>query len=276
MQLHALWQQCRLAKERLLAKDNKKREEPVTILGRGTGLVGGTIKTKLAAEDVERLLDQGFLPAVSSHDMPQRRKMGLAEIGLPYAADAAITRHLARFLRQQAAQSEHGSVRRGPADWRRPRMCCSMAECCVPIWCGSGSWMCSTAGFPRKAWLPAAPLLGEDLMHAVARGAAYYGLARHRSRRADSRRSAAHLLCRHRKFVARGSRHACAREGAHRSAIWDGGGQLHRSARPRVRIDCRRAGGVPLLSIGQFARTTPRAPCWTKSATNWKSCRQWK
>ena len=39
--------------------------------------------------------------------------MGFAEIGLPYAADAAITRHLARFLRQQAAQSEHGSVRRG-------------------------------------------------------------------------------------------------------------------------------------------------------------------
>ena len=33
MQLHTLWQQCRLAKERLLAKDNKKREEPVTILG---------------------------------------------------------------------------------------------------------------------------------------------------------------------------------------------------------------------------------------------------
>src|SRR5205085_7263806 len=43
MQLHALWQQCRLAKERLLEKDNRKREETITILGRGTGLVGGTI-----------------------------------------------------------------------------------------------------------------------------------------------------------------------------------------------------------------------------------------
>jgi molecular chaperone DnaK (HSP70) len=178
MQLHALWQQCRLAKERLLAKDNKKREEPVTILGRGTGLVGGTIKTKLAAEDVERLLEQGFLPAVSSHDMPQRRRTGLAEIGLPYAADAAITRHLARFLRQQAAQAEHGSVRRGPSGLAAP----------THVLFNGGVLR---SGIVRQrildvlnGWLaeeglaPAAPLLGEDLMHAVARGAAYYGLAR--------------------------------------------------------------------------------------------------
>jgi len=178
MQLHALWQQCRLAKERLLAGQGKKREEPVTILGRGTGLVGGTIKTKLAAEDVERILEEGFLPAVSSHDMPQRRKMGLAEIGLPYAADAAITRHLARFLRQQAAQSEHGSVRRGASGLAAP----------THVLFNGGVLR---AGVVRKrildvlnGWLadeglgPVTPLLGEDLMHAVARGATYYGLAR--------------------------------------------------------------------------------------------------
>jgi molecular chaperone DnaK (HSP70) len=178
MQLHALWQQCRLAKERLLANDNKKREEPVTILGRGTGLVGGTIKTKLAADDVERLLEQGFLPAVSSHDMPQRRRMGLAEIGLPYAADAAITRHLARFLRQQAAQFEHGSVRRGASGLAAPTHVLF-----------NGGVLRSQLVRQRildvlNGWLAeeglkaAQPLLGEDLMHAVARGAAYYGLAR--------------------------------------------------------------------------------------------------
>jgi molecular chaperone DnaK (HSP70) len=178
MQLHALWQQCRIAKERLLAGEGKKREEPVTILGRGTGLVGGTIKTKLAADDVERILDEGFLPAVSSHDMPQRRKMGLAEIGLPYAADAAITRHLARFLRQQAAQSEHGSVRRGASGLAAP----------THVLFNGGVLR---AGVVRKrildvlnGWLadeglgPVTPLTGEDLMHAVARGAAYYGQAR--------------------------------------------------------------------------------------------------
>jgi len=178
MQLHALWQQCRIAKERLLAGESKKREEPVTILGRGTGLVGGTIKTKLAAEDVERILEEGFLPAVSSQDLPQRRKMGLAEIGLPYAADAAITRHLARFLRQQAAQSEHGSVRRGASGLAAP----------THVLFNGGVLR---ANVVRKrildvlnSWLAeeglgeVAPLLGEDLMHSVARGATYYGLAR--------------------------------------------------------------------------------------------------
>jgi hypothetical protein len=178
MQLNVLWQQCRLAKERLLAKDNKKREEAVTILGRGTGLVGGTIKTKLAAEDVERLLDEGFLPAVSSHDMPQRRKMGLAEIGLPYASDAAITRHLARFLRQQASQSEHGSVRRGPSGLAAPTHVLFnggvlrsdlVRQRILDV---LGGWL------GEEGLAAPSPLLGEDLMHAVARGAAYYGLAR--------------------------------------------------------------------------------------------------
>ncbi len=178
MQLHALWQQCRLAKERLLAANNKKREEPVTILGRGTGLVGGTIKTKLAAEEVERLLDEGFLPAVSSHDMPQRRKTGFAEIGLPYAADAAITRHLARFLRQQAAHSEHGSVRRAASGLAAPTHVLFNGGVLHSqlvrrkILDVLNGWLAGE-GLPA-----AAPLLGEDLMHAVARGAAYYALAR--------------------------------------------------------------------------------------------------
>jgi molecular chaperone DnaK (HSP70) len=178
MQLHALWQQCRLAKERLLAKDNKKREEAVTILGRGTGLVAGTIKTKLAAEDVERILDQGFLPAVSSHDMPQRRKMGLAEIGLPYAADAAITRHLARFLRQQAAQSEHGSVRRGASGLAAPTHVLFNGGVLRADVVRQRILEVLNGWLSEEGLSPAVPLLGEDLMHAVARGAAYYGLAR--------------------------------------------------------------------------------------------------
>jgi hypothetical protein len=184
MQLHVLWQQCRLAKERLLAGQDKlaghgkKREEPVTILGRGTGLVGGTIKAKLAAEDVERILEQGFLPAVSSQDMPKRRKMGLAEIGLPYAADAAITRHLARFLRQQAAQSEHGSVRRGASGLAAPTHVLFNGGVLRADVVRSRILDVLNGWLAEEGLGPAAPLLGEDLMHAVARGAAYYGLAR--------------------------------------------------------------------------------------------------
>ncbi len=53
--------------------------------------------------------------------MPQRqRRIGLQEIGLPYAADAAITKHMARFLRQQAATSERGEVRRAASGLAAP------------------------------------------------------------------------------------------------------------------------------------------------------------
>src|SRR5215467_8714770 len=179
LQLQALWNNCRVAKEKLLDPASKKAEEPVTILGKGTGLVGGTIKATLHRDDVERVLSEGFFPAVSSQDMPARqRRVGLQEIGLPYAADAAVTRHLARFLRQQAATVEHGSVRRGPTG----------LACPTHILFNGGVLH---AGLIRdrilgvlNAWLkdegmqPVVPLEGEDLMHAVSRGSAYYGMAR--------------------------------------------------------------------------------------------------
>ena len=178
-QLQALWNNCRTAKEKLLDPGNKKDEAPVTILGKGTGVVGGSIKAKLQRVDLDRLLTEGFLPAVSSNDMPARqRRAGLQEIGLPYAADAAMTRHMARFLRQQASAVEQGGVRRGP----------SGLACPTHILFNGGVL---NAGLIRErilgvlnSWLaeegmPAVqPLSGEDLMHAVSRGAAYYGLAR--------------------------------------------------------------------------------------------------
>jgi hypothetical protein len=179
LQLHALWHNCRVAKEKLLEPGSKAKEEPVTILGKGTGLVGGTIKAKLLRSDLEAVLRDGFFPLVSSDDQPQRqRRIGLQEIGLPYAADAAITKHMARFLRQQASSAEHGAVRRGPSGLAAP----------THVLFNGGVF---NAGLLRdrviatlNAWLkeekmPAITAMsGEDLMHAVARGATYYGLAR--------------------------------------------------------------------------------------------------
>jgi len=111
--------------------------------------------------------------------MPQRqRRVGLQEIGLPYAADPAITKHLARFLRQQASAAEHGSIRRSS----------SGLACPTHVLFNGGvlrsgivrqrildvlnTWL-DEEGMGRAVALP-----GENLMHAVARGAAYYGLAR--------------------------------------------------------------------------------------------------
>jgi len=179
LQLQALWNNCRTAKEKLLEPGSKKDEEPVTILGKGTGVVGGTIKARLQRADLEKLLLDGFLPAVSSHDMPARqRRTGLQELGLPYAADAAMTRHMARFLRQQASSAEQGGVRRGPSGLACPthvlfnggvlnaRLIRERLLGVLNSWLGE-------EGLP-----PVQPLSGEDLMRAVSRGAAYYGLAR--------------------------------------------------------------------------------------------------
>jgi molecular chaperone DnaK (HSP70) len=178
-QMQALWNNCRVAKEKLLEPDSKAKEQPVTILGSGRGLVGGTIKATLQREDIERILGDGFFPVVSSSDLPLRqRRMGFQELGLPYAADPAVTKQMARFLRQQAATAEHGAVRRGP----------SGLACPTHVLFNGGVL---NAELVRErlietlnAWLAeegmgaVQPLSGEDLMHAVARGAAYYGLAR--------------------------------------------------------------------------------------------------
>jgi hypothetical protein len=178
IQFHALWQQCRLAKEKLLSNP-KAKEEPVTILGRGSGVVGGTIKGKLSRAEVEQLLVDGFFPVVTSHDMPNRRRAaGLVEFGLPYEPDAAITRHLARFLRQQASRAEHGAVRRGASGLACPTHVLfnggvfragSLRERVLEV---LNRWLAEEGVAPAQA------LAGEDLMHAVARGAAYYGRSR--------------------------------------------------------------------------------------------------
>jgi len=175
----ALWANCRVAKERLLEPGSKAKDQPVTILGKGTGLVGGTIKATLERADIERVLSDGFLPQVSSSEMPAgQRRVGVQELGLPYAADAAMTRHLARFLRQQASGVEHGSVRRGPSGLAAPTHVLfnggvlNAGLVRERILAMLDSWL-SAEGLP-----PVKPLTGEDLMHAVSRGAAYYGLAR--------------------------------------------------------------------------------------------------
>jgi hypothetical protein len=179
-QHQALWANCRVAKEKLLDPASTDKETPVTILGRGSGLVGGTIKAKLLRSDIEDVLGEGFLPMVGSGDLPAvQRRMGLQELGLPYAADAAITRHMARFLRQQAATTEHGSVRRSPSGLACPThvlfnggvLNAGMVR--ERILATLDSWL-AEEGLPAVQ-----PLSGEDLMHAVSRGAAYYGLTRH-------------------------------------------------------------------------------------------------
>jgi hypothetical protein len=180
LQLHQLWQNCRVAKEKLLEPGARTKEQPVTILGKGTGVVGGTIKAALRRDDIDRVLMEGFFPNVPSSDMPARqRRFGLQEIGLPYAADAAVTRHMAQFLRQQASSAEHERVRRGPSGVAAPTHVLFNGGVLHARLIRDRLIEVLDAWLAAEGFGPVQPLAGEDLMHAVSRGAAYYGLARH-------------------------------------------------------------------------------------------------
>ncbi len=185
-QLHGLWHQCRIEKEKLF-ESPKTQKRPVTLLGKGTKLIGGTIKTELLREDLDQVLVEGFFPKVASSELPARqRRVGFQELGLPYAADAAITKHLARFLSEQVRDSpEAAGIRRGPSGLACPThvlfnggvmKAAVLRDRVVEV---VNSWL-KKEGFDA---LGAEQILNSDhdasdLEHAVARGAAYYGKAR--------------------------------------------------------------------------------------------------
>ena len=181
-QLHALWHQCRTAKEKLF-ESPKTKSHPITLLGKGTKLVGGTIKAELTRDDLDLILLEGFFPNAGSGEAPARqRSIGFQELGLPYAADPAITKHLARFLSEQVRTSpEAASIRRGPSGLASPThilfnggvmKAAALRNRVVEV---LNRWL-KQEGFDALA--DEHVLDAPDLEHAVARGAAYYGRAR--------------------------------------------------------------------------------------------------
>ena len=171
-QFVALTHGCRQAKE-ILFSDPKLKKVPISIPSRGSALIGSTIKTELTREDVTRILIDGFMPKVRVTDLPETaRRTGLTQVGLPYAQDPGITRHLAAFLTRQSRIAEgkafvhptailfNGGVFKATA----------LKERVIEI---VNEWLALDGGAPAKE------LEGADLDLAVARGAAYYGWVRH-------------------------------------------------------------------------------------------------
>ena len=158
-QQRALVASARRAKEALLS-DPEPKEQTITVLGRGRSLFGGKLTVTLTREAVEQVVLDGFFPVTDKDEMPQdRKRAGFLELGLPYASDAAITRHLARFLAERAdAPPTHllfnGGVFNAPALRRRV----------IEV-------------LERWGRHPAV-LEGADNDLAVARGAAWYGAVR--------------------------------------------------------------------------------------------------
>lgn len=94
----SLWHSCRAAKETLLT-DAGPDTHAITVLGRGSKLIGSTVSVEVSKQEMADLLLDGFFPKCSLTDRPVRQAAsGFQEIGLPYESDPGITRHIAAFV----------------------------------------------------------------------------------------------------------------------------------------------------------------------------------
>jgi molecular chaperone DnaK (HSP70) len=179
-QIQALTHGCREAKEKLF-NQVELSSMPLVVASRGSSLIGGTLRSELTRDELNRVLVEGFLPQVSAADKPVvRPRSGLRSAGLPYAQDAGITRHLAAFLSKQkeATHEFGGNASSESASFLHPTAVLFnggvlkaqvLAERLMAI---LNSWL-------QTEQAPEARLLqGADLDLAVARGAAYYGFVR--------------------------------------------------------------------------------------------------
>ncbi|MDS4042829.1 MAG: Hsp70 family protein [Candidatus Competibacter sp.] len=181
-QLQGLTHGCRSAKETLLG-DAGVEAVPVVVPSRGSKLIGGTLRTELTRAEVTLTLMDGFFPEVAAAARPAiRARAALTKLGLPYAQDPAMTRHLAAFLGRQvgATRDLSGFEDRLPDDatFLHPTAVLfnggvfkahPLLERTLEVLNG---WL-DAEGAP-----PARLLEGADLDLAVARGAAYYGYVR--------------------------------------------------------------------------------------------------
>jgi hypothetical protein len=94
---------CRDMKERALGTEGSAEDLfTVAIPGRGSSLVASALSAQITRDEIDAILFDGFFPECERDDTPRRAKSGLKEWGLPYAADSAVTRHLAAFLNDNA------------------------------------------------------------------------------------------------------------------------------------------------------------------------------
>jgi molecular chaperone DnaK (HSP70) len=172
MQMVALTYAARTAKERLL-HDPSLASAQVALPSRGSQLLGSALRTEITQEEVAKILVDGFFPVVAGGARPAQRARGaLTQLGLPYAQDPAVTRHLAAFLGKQAgALGGTGSMLHPTAVlfnggvMKSERLRARLLEVL-------GTWLAAEGKPPPRV------LEGADLDHAVAVGAAWYGLVR--------------------------------------------------------------------------------------------------
>jgi hypothetical protein len=181
-QMRALTYSCRAAKETLLSQSDA-HTAPIVVPSRGSKLIGGSIRTELTRDDVTAVILDGFFPQVEATAVPaSRTRVALTQLGLPFAHDPAITRHLAGFLgRQVAALAELDEF----AGHANPHA--TFLHPTAVLFNGGvfkSALLANRTLATVNAWLaaenapPARLLTGANLDVAVAQGAAYYGYVR--------------------------------------------------------------------------------------------------
>ncbi|RDU98858.1 Hsp70 family protein [Trinickia dinghuensis] len=186
-QLRALTYACRGAKETLLS-DPSTDTVPLVVPSRGSKLIGGSIRTELTRNELTQTILEGFFPQVEASARPMSRtRAGLTQLGLPYAQDAGMTRHLAAFLaRQVGALEELGGEAQLAAQFALNANATFLHPTAVlfnggvfksqllvdRVMTALNGWLAADGGEPARL------LEGADLDLAVARGAAYYGFVK--------------------------------------------------------------------------------------------------
>lgn len=177
-QINALTHGCRSAKEALLS-DPELQASAIVVPSRGSKLIGGSMRTELTRQEVVDTLVEGFFPQTNVDELPRsRNRAALSTKSLPYAQDAAVTRHLAQFLTRQSTPSSDPLDPLATPGFLKPSV----------ILFNGGAFKAEQ--FSQRlentlsAWLEAESkpratrLQGADLDNAVAKGAAYYGFVR--------------------------------------------------------------------------------------------------
>jgi molecular chaperone DnaK (HSP70) len=177
-----LVQASRLAKEALL-NEHGPEEYHLAVAGEGSRLVGSSLSAQLSRAEAERTVLDGFFPQCEPDEIPQKGpRLALQELGLPYALDPAITRQLAAFLR---AHAQAGFAALGEAGMASTSSTVLPRPDAVLLNGGvfNSRKLAARLANVVSGWWPEAPpirvLAHESLDLAVARGATWYGLARH-------------------------------------------------------------------------------------------------
>jgi molecular chaperone DnaK (HSP70) len=168
----ALQHAARAAKEKLLS-DGKAKSAPIAIAGKGSKLVGSTLRAEVTRDEVTQAIVDGFFPVVGKDARPAvRTRAALTALGLPYAQDPAVTKHLAALLARHAEALGKGGKMLRPTrilfngGVMKSGVLRERVASCVDAW------------LEEEGAQRAKVLEGGDLDLAVARGAAAYGLAR--------------------------------------------------------------------------------------------------